>query len=182
MHKTLKSNLNRYHKQVDYYLQFPKQFSWEQLSFKQNDHEWSMLELLEHLYQIEKATLNFMKNFDFKRRNQVLGFRQKLNYYLLKLSLLSPIEFKVPAVPSLNPEHKHIDVDQLSKEWSMLREQLDTFVEQFPEGKRYHFIFSHPRAGKLDIAQTLGFLHDHAQHHRRQVEKIKRFDGFPKKA
>jgi len=180
MNKKLQSLLNRSNKQVDFYMDLADKLSPAQLEFKFNDKEWSILQLLEHLYQIDKITIQFMKKFDFERKNQKLGIKQDFYFLLLKIFLLSPIKFKLPSVESINPAHKHIEKDQLLKDWKHLRNEFEEFLENFPLEKRYHFIFHHPIVGKLNVAHTVGFLHDHAQHHRRQVEKIKSFKGFPK--
>ncbi|MDN4165364.1 DinB family protein [Cytophagales bacterium LB-30] len=183
MHKHIHKLYTKTQKQADYYWCLFNTLSAEQLLFKPSLDSWSIAQVVDHLYKVDKQTYQFLVNFDFDRKNQVLGVKERINSLLLKISLRSRRRFRVPKNAEINPfiAEEKIYPETIKAEWLNLRDKMKRFLESFPEDKHQHFVFVHPVVGKLNILQTLGFLDDHLYHHRRQVKRIKNHPAFPKR-
>lgn len=77
------------------------------------------------------------------------------------------MRFKAPT-PRVIPIEA-ASLDSLSQRWRAAQGTLRNAVAA--KGRHWHDegLFRHPLAGWLDLDQTLGFLSDHIEHHRRQV-------------
>lgn len=176
MHPDLKYKFLRLEEKKNFYANILETYSEKQLNFSLFEDEWSLVKVIDHLIKVENQTFQFMKNFDFSRKNEKLGFKAAINSFLLKIALKSSIKFQVPS-KAVIPEAKNQQI--LLSEWQYLRMELGRFLDSFPENKTANFIFFHPRSGKLNINQTLDFLIIHMHHHLPQVKKISNSTNFP---
>jgi len=61
------------------------------------------------------------------------------------------------------------DFTEVKAEYLEIRKKMGLILEKFDKdmlGKAY---FKHPRAGRITIMQTLGFLKDHFDRHAKQI-------------
>ena len=172
----LESRLQKLEQGRVYFEKLLKQSNASQLGFAPHPRHWNILQVVDHIIKVERQTLNFLQNFDFSRKDEKVGMKNRIKFFLLKLSLKSNLKFKVPTKEVI-PEVK--GVSELLQEWEKLRNDLNDFLEGYPIEKLQNFIFFHPKSGKLNIFQTLEFLQDHMKHHRQQVRRISNYADFP---
>ncbi|QCK15545.1 DinB family protein [Mangrovivirga cuniculi] len=144
----------------------------EFLFFQPNEDKWSAAQVINHLTKVDKNTYDFITQFDFNRKKEKMGLRNKLNSLMLNYFLKSSLKAKVP-VESIYPEEKP-DIESMISFYDDFTSKFEKFIEQFPEDKLDFFIFKHPLAGKLNILQTVEFLTNHSRHHSIQINKLKR--------
>jgi hypothetical protein len=151
-----------------------------QLAFKPSDAQWSLTEVCGHLFLSEKLTVRYLRQFDFHKTNEKLGVNAFLRGLLLRRALRSNKKFKAPEVVRAKMEETRFDdFSALQSQWDLVRMDLRDYVQNFPAKHHNSFVFKHPRAGKLNIFQTLNFLIDHQKHHVNQLHEILHAKNFP---
>jgi len=165
-----------------YYDALLKVFNDEQLKFRPEAGAWSMLDVMQHLFTSESISYQFLKNFDFNRKNEKLGLKAQVKTMLLVNRLNSRKKFKAPKVLSDKKESLDIsdDAHKFTHQWEDLRNEMFNFLNDFPSEKLNYFTFSHPAVGKLNVIQTLQFFVAHMKHHQYQIESINHHEDFPK--
>ena len=88
----------------------------------------------------------------------------------LGLALKSPFKFKAPPMLTNMPEK--YDIKELKAKWDTIRKNFSVTLENFPGELLNKAVFEHPKVGWLNISQTLDFLQDHFDHHKKQVLKL----------
>ena len=149
-----------------------------QQQFSQADESWNMLQVLAHLVAVEKTSFDFLIAKNYTNARPSKGVRHKLQSFLLKAMLQSPIRFKAPAIPALSPS-REVEAEALFLQWKGVGEKGRVFLENFPEEKINFLIFRHPVVGWLTIEQTIKFLKEHIQHHQQQLRRIRTSKGYP---
>jgi DinB family protein len=162
-----------------YFKDLLNQLTLPQLDYRENDTKWSIAEIIYHVYLSEKLPCNFMINFSFERKNQVLGIKARIRSLILNIVLNSKLKFKAP-VNAIENFPEVIDPQELINKWDRSNKEFLDYLENFNSDKLKNFIFKHPLAGKLNILQTLEFINSHMVHHKKQIERIKKLDNFPK--
>jgi|GEM_PF-877777 uncharacterized damage-inducible protein DinB len=165
-----------------YYDALLQVFNEEQLNFHPEEGAWSMLDVMQHLYTSENISLQFMQNFDFNRKNLKVGLKSELKTILLVNRLNSKKKYKAPKILSEKKDSLNISHDshEFSHQWENARNEMFNFLNEFPDDKIRHFVFSHPAVGKLNVLQTLQFFLAHMKHHQFQIEAINHHKNFPK--
>lgn len=165
-----------------YYDALLQVFNEQQLNFHPEDGAWSMLDVMQHLFTSESISLKFMQNFDFNRKDEKVGLKSEIKTILLVNRLNSKKKYKAPKILSEKKESLNIshDAHEFSHQWENLRNEMFSFLDDFPEDKIGHFIFAHPAVGKLNVLQTLQFFVAHMKHHQFQIESINHHKDFPK--
>lgn len=176
MNKTLNARLQVLDKGRDYFRNILNDFSESQLHFVPESGHWNILQVVDHIVKVERQTLSFIQNFDFARKDEKVGLKQALNFLLLKMALKSNLKFKIPT-KEVAPEIR--SAPDVLAEWEKVRNELATFLHNFPPHRLQNFVFFHPRSGKLNIFQTLDFLIDHMKHHQQQINRISNSSRFP---
>ncbi len=181
MHPKIEKHWKRIEASKEYYDALLKVFNPEQLNFKPESNAWSMMDVMQHLYTSEKLSSNFVRNFDFSRKNMKLGLKSRIKTILLVNRLNSKKKFKAPKILEQNMGNLNLseDAHEFQYQWGELRNDIKSMLDNFPEDKLKHFTFSHPAVGKLTITQTLEFFNSHLNHHKHQIEKINHHPNFP---
>lgn len=147
-------------------------FTVEELNYKPSENEWSISQVIEHLIESETGTnkyINYkLKNVDEQPK---AGLKSFVSSKVLNKKLKSNEKFKVPSVLS-EPEIGK-SYAQLKESWDNSRMYLIKTVETFPKNKSKKAIFKHPRAGLLNMNQTLRFLINHIHHHIPQIDALR---------
>lgn len=162
-----------------YYEGLLNQFTRSQLDYRVHDAKWSIAEIIYHVYLAEKLSCNFIINFSFERKNQVLGIKARIRSLILNIVLNSKLKFKAP-VKAIENFPEVIDPQELINKWDRSSREFREYLENFDPYKLKNFIFKHPLAGKLNILQALDFINSHMTHHKIQIERIKNLNNFPK--
>ena len=149
-----------------------------QQQFKSSPEAWNMLQVLQHIVAIEKASIEYLVTRSLRKERKKAGVLDQLRAFLLRIFLKSPLKFKVPPVEGIRPT-KEVDKEDLVKVWKHFRQQLKAFLENYPDQRLEELIFRHPVAGWLTLEQTLYFFADHIQHHQQQLLRIRKNPDFP---
>lgn len=147
-------------------------FTEEELSYKPSEKEWSISQVIEHLIESETGVNKYI---NYKLKNvegqPKAGLRSYVSSKVLNKKLKSNEKFKVPSV--LPEPEAGKSFNELKEKWDKSRMYLIKTVETFPLNKRNKAIFKHPRAGLLNINQTLSFLINHLNHHIPQIDALR---------
>ena len=139
----------------------------EQEKQQPSEGEWCVLEVIQHLYLVDRSILKVILKTEPDRSP---GFADWVKYPLLLLAMEVPFKFKAPKVtrPREIPEHAR----ELVQAWAETRVQWHEYLTSAPEAAYSNCVFSHPRAGKMTLDQTLTWLTRHQQRHLRQARRI----------
>jgi len=155
--------------------------SWsrEQLYFKPGSDQWSVLEVLQHVVNIDTGVTKYLCKYQHDISQEKLGLGAWWRSMLLRLFLRSPMKVKAPNVRNIQPLDTK-ELETLSADWAKSRAILYDYLKKFPQDKLMHFVFKHPLSGKFNIEQTLIFIYYHAHHHDHQLNRIISHSEFPK--
>ena len=149
-----------------------------QASFKPTPDNWSILQVLDHLFMAESGTLRYMRNKNKAESLDSLTIVPTVKTAILALFLLLPLKIKAPAVVS-QPENAG-ELDDIQRQWKDHRQALQQFLSDLPLNRTRKMIFRHPFIGPMNIYHTLTFLNYHLIHHRRQIKRLLKHPQFPK--
>lgn len=133
---------------------------------------WSAAQVLYHLWLSESGTVGYLKKKldDPAARKEKAGLGASLRAFALRRALQSRrAKFKAPSIVSDIPEKP--DYPTLKADYLAVREELYKVLERFDRETSGSAIFKHPRAGKINIFQTLDFLQDHLERHADQIRR-----------
>lgn len=182
MNTKIQKHWERMEDSKGYYDALLQVFNEDQLNFHPEEGSWSMLDVMQHLYTSENISLQFMQNFDFNRKNEKVGLKAEVKTMMLVNRLNSRKKYQAPKVLSDKKDSLNISSDphEFAHQWEALRNDMFSFLNDFPAEKIGHFIFAHPAVGKLNILQSMQFFVSHLKHHQYQIESINHHKSFPK--
>lgn len=144
-----------------------------QLNKRTETEQWSVLDVIQHLILVEKASLAYVKkkssfpdnlldagSFDF--------FRQWKMQFFMSL----PIKIKAPKAVSGNNFRDDVSLAELLSEWRNERNKLHGFLEGYPIGFDKKLTYKHPFAGRLTLKSMLYFVETHYDRHLKQINRI----------
>lgn len=135
--------------------------------------DWSAAQVLYHLWLSEKGTAESLKKKlnDPDARKEKAGLSASLRAYALRRALKNKrAKFKAPPIVADIPEKP--DYTVLKSDYLTTRDELYKILALFDRETAGSAIFKHPRAGKINILQTLDFLQDHLDRHADQIRRI----------
>ena len=141
-----------------------------QLHRKPKD-KWSAAQVFEHLYDSEKGTTGYLKKKLQAPSSEVPsgGIRAFISSIVLKRALRSrKNQFRVPKV--LSDISEKPNYAELKKSYLATRKELRELLSTIDSKHSKKAYFKHPRAGRLTVGQTLGFLKDHFDRHFDQIK------------
>lgn len=135
--------------------------------------KWSSIQVVSHIVKAEMLTLTYIqKKAQTPDSIPMAQASAAFRLALLKVALRSPLRWKAPG-PSAEVPDRALVEEQIA-EWGRLRNEWSEFLEKFPEFLVPRAVFRHPRAGLLNICQTIDFMIEHVDHHTRQIDRILR--------
>jgi hypothetical protein len=152
-------------------LDLAKSLPAEKINQRVNPNQWSVLEILNHLYTAEKLSLQYIK-----KKSQGIdnlgkaGVKHALMMLVLKISQRLPIRYKAPTTVLQNT----VDVVTLSDliaQWDLLYLELKSILVNTPEKHVHKLVYKHVVAGRLSMVQALIFFREHMIHHTPQILK-----------
>lgn len=150
----------------------------QQLSFQPEAGHWNLLQVLDHIVTSEKMSAIYMKRqLSAKKYPPAPGFKSSVRYKLLKLALWLPFRYKAPAI--VDSSDKSPRLNDLKKSWQTIRQEIRILTENTDEELLSLGIYSHPRAGILNMEQALDFMDLHIRHHQKQIQRITGHEHFP---
>jgi hypothetical protein len=134
---------------------------------------WSVAQVANHLYLSEKLSLAYLKK-KLSYPDTVPPFHVKSwgSVLLIKVILSSPFKVKAPKAINMWEEQPILSPAELNEKWSLLRNELISFIQEHEPTFRRHLAFNHPFAGRLTFYQMTIFINDHMAHHIRQIDRI----------
>jgi len=152
--------------------------SHERQNFKPAADAWSILQVLNHLVYAETNTVKYMqKKMQGIATVRKAGVQAKVRSFVLNSLLQLPVKFKAPKAALPVQEDVYI-FDNLKKQWDTVRAEFGKILDQLNPADAEKLIFKHPISGKFNIYQTMSFLEEHIEHHKKQIERIKAAPGF----
>lgn len=147
-------------------------FSEEILNRKPSPGAWSGIQVVHHLIKSESGIAQYLaKKVPHAADAASAGAKAYARYLLVVFFLKSTfLKRKAPAGIGENlPEHDTL-ANTLAL-WDAARAALRAQVEAVPDAQVGKELFNHPFAGKMSLAQTLGFMAAHVERHRGQIER-----------
>ncbi|MFB9862569.1 DinB family protein [Rufibacter immobilis] len=133
--------------------------------------QWSAAQLLYHLAQVDQQViLGLEKRLASGKALRPVRTSTRIKSFLLNLFLRLPIKFKAP--PAVREVPEQVEVPEVVQQWQDMRARLHQILLSYPEHQLDKEIFFHPRSGMLTLPQTLRFMVEHTEHHRRQMKRL----------
>ncbi|WP_048920118.1 DinB family protein [Rufibacter radiotolerans] len=133
--------------------------------------QWSAAQVLYHLAQVDQLVVGSLaKRIASEKPLRAYGWGTRFRGFLLNLFLKLPIKFKAPAAVQEVPDQ--VVVPQVIQQWQETREQLHRFLTAYQPEYLDKEVFFHPRSGMITLPQTLRFMVEHTEHHRRQMRRL----------
>lgn len=157
---------------------FLDQLNSDQLHHKP-EGKWSAAQVFQHLHDSEKGTLGYLQKKLQAPPSEVSsgGIGAAIRSMLLRRALRSrKNRFRAPKVLSEIPETPNYF--DLKQSYLDTRKDLRKLLSEIDMNRSTKEYFKHPRAGRLTIGQTIGFLEDHFDRHFDQVKaRTKQYYG-----
>ncbi|MBC7449667.1 MAG: DinB family protein [Hymenobacteraceae bacterium] len=138
------------------------------------DGGWSGVQVVRHLIGAETGITALLAKQAAKPAAELpaAGLKSWFRSRLMSWMLARPNRrFKAPARLS-EPVPADVAVTELRAQWATVRAQLERVLTEFPVAHGARAVFEHPRAGWLNVPQTLRFMTDHVRHHQQQVRRL----------
>ncbi|MBC3538132.1 DinB family protein [Rufibacter sediminis] len=171
MHTQLLSSFEKLEKQREEFSQWVEKAPPQAQHRQPSADQWSGAQLLYHLAKVdEMVVLGLEKRLASSKplKSRKLGTR--VRSFLLNLFLRLPIKFKAPAAVREVPEQ--VVIAEVIQNWKQTRHRLQAILSSFPEDQLQKEVFFHPRSGMITLPQTLRFIYEHHEHHRRQMHRL----------
>jgi uncharacterized damage-inducible protein DinB len=140
----------------------------ETLNKKPGNEAWSAIQTIEHMLTVELAALSYVKKkSQDKAAAERTGLKQWFRSVLLNRYLRGSKKF--PAPPSVVPISKRASLDEMQKQWNVIRQDMAKTISALPADLLGHGWFKHPAVGKLNLGQMLSFMEAHYDRHEKQV-------------
>jgi uncharacterized damage-inducible protein DinB len=134
---------------------------------------WSVAQAANHVYMSEQLSLAYIrKKLSYPETLQHFHWKSWPAVWLLKFVLWSPYKRKAPQNINMWENQTILSREELDMNWSALRKDLITFIDQHQPAFGSHMVYRHPYAGRMTMHQMLIFFNDHMEHHMRQIDKI----------
>jgi isocitrate/isopropylmalate dehydrogenase len=143
----------------------------EILQKKSEKGGWSVNQVLHHLMTAEGLSLGYVKK-KMKADTELpeAGISSKFRMQLLRYYLNGRKKHKAPTPVSSPPNDLTFPV--LREKWESQREELNQYLDDFPDHLVQKAIYKHPVAGRIGLKQMLEFFLLHVKHHHAQIHRI----------
>lgn len=137
----------------------------EQLNQKVRDDQWSIMQVMDHLYLMEKNLTNTMK--------KVLEGGEEQSVDDKPIHLTVDRSRKVDAPSYVVPSDEFITLDEMKDKLYKSRQALQEFEAETNEEKRQKKAFPHPVFELMTVNQWIPFIGYHEERHLEQMKEIK---------
>lgn len=138
-----------------------------QLRTRPPEGTWCLLELIEHLQLVDQQILEVLPRHQISARLHLVDYAK---YLALLIAMEIPFKFKAPRSTTSREIPTHADL--LFKKWAITRFDWFEYLEKAPVAYNSHAVFTHPRAGRMTLPQTLFWMTRHQKRHIRQALRI----------
>jgi hypothetical protein len=161
MHRKLEKRFITMESSLNEMIVFLDGLSEDQLHHKV-EGKWSPAQVFQHLHDSEKGTIAYLSKKLQAPISEVPmgGLNSLIRSKLLTKALRSRSnQFRAPKV--LSEIRDKPDYTALKESYLEVRKEMKQLLSGIDEKQFGRAYFRHPRAGRLTISQTLGFLEDH---------------------
>jgi|GEM_PF-3072633 len=173
MSNTLLEQFSQLEETTNEFLSHISDWSDEQLSQKEDKNNWSANQVIEHLISSETGTLVYMKKKSSSGWDVLEDATDETRAAGQALTARLSTNMRIVA-PSVLPEPTNdLSHAQLRTQWSALRTELKSFIDNIKPEHYKKLVFKQPSIGMIHIIATMQFLDAHVRHHIHQLERIK---------
>lgn len=130
--------------------------------------EWSLGEVIEHLVIVEGNILPTIEKASKECPPQ--SFFKRLRWAIVQFILSHGIKVPVPSERAL-PKGA-LSIEENLQRWETLRHMMKDVLQKKSGEDIGKFAFHHPRAGDLNVLETLEFLSVHLRYHIVRTSKL----------
>jgi hypothetical protein len=178
MNKKLKNAFNKMEATKGELFEIISQYSEEQQRFRPSVKEWSMLDVVEHLAEVEAGVNRLIQSYPPNQSTKKLTFKNYIYCWLFQGFFILPFKVKAPAM--LKPPQSDLSLNEWSIKWNKERKVFQGTVENLSGTKLDIMAFKHPVAGAMNMFHTILFQTNHIKHHLHQIKRISKSKDFPK--
>jgi hypothetical protein len=148
-----------------------EKLSTEQSMFVENEGQWSVLEILEHLVLSEELSVNYaFKKIESPNTLRNVKWNTGLKVQLMRFVFILNFKYKAPKVV-LPHTSKSPTFEELNQRWEDSRILLEELSNKSP-GLLKKGVLNHPHVGFLNFKQMLVFIQSHYNHHLVQINHL----------
>ncbi len=145
--------------------------SQEKFNKKQSESQWSIAQIIAHIYLAETQTLEATQwRMTNKTEFPKVGIMAYLRVY--SSILLFKLKIKIKAPPFVTPQNEPIDKLTLLEKWQITRANWSSIVYSFPNKLEDKVVYKHPILGYLSLCLALTFMYRHLLRHKGQLKKL----------
>lgn len=137
----------------------------EQLNKKVSEDQWSIMQVLDHLYLMEAGLVKIMTK-TFKT-----GPSETISDKPIHLTLDRTLKFNAPNY--FVPTNQFVTIEEMKQKLTESRKALHTFVEETKDSNLEDKGFPHPAFGQTNLKQWIPFIGLHEKRHIEQINEIK---------
>jgi len=143
----------------------------EKQLFENKGDEWSVMDIMEHLFKVEDRSLNYLlykmeQGSSFKK----VGMRQRYNVWIMQKAYNSNRKFTAP--DGVKPDSSYISVEDLKTDFLAVRKRLYTFLNERTESEYRLAMYKTAFFGRISLFQMLVFFDGHYKRHMRQLDRV----------
>ncbi len=171
MNSKVKKALDRLDNNLRQTLEYMDGLSEEKLYQAPTD-AWNGAQILHHIYQSEMGVAAYVTKKMMADRKEIgkTGFSGLVRSYLLNRALKNYAKkFRVPS--SLAPVPEKPYYAETKANFLENRRKISELLGKFDGDMVSRGYFKHPRAGRLNIVQTLSFMNEHMERHSEQIRE-----------
>ena len=142
----------------------------ERLTYRPAPEEWSAIEVLDHLVNVETGVLAAMRR-GLEAPNRI-GVRDRLGFLLVDLVFRSRRRVKVPMSAKRVLPGDEADMTDLVPRWDASRVALGELLAHLSPEDTRQGVFRHPVSGWMNVPQVLRFFSTHITHHHFQLDRL----------
>ncbi len=137
----------------------------DQLNKKVNEDQWSIIQVLDHLYLMETGLVKIMtKTFN-------AAPTEEISEKPIHLTLDRTRKFNAPNY--FVPTNEFVSLEEMKQKLVNSRNALHTFVEETKDHHLEDKGFPHPAFGQMNLKQWIPFIGLHEKRHLEQINDIK---------
>lgn len=173
MSNTLLEQFSQLEETTNEFLYHLTDWSDEQLSQKEDADNWSANQVIEHLLTSEMGTLGYIKKKSSSGWDVLEDATDETRAAGKALTARLSTNMRIVAPSVLPVPTNELSHAQLRTQWSAVRTELKSFLENIKPEHYNKLVFKQPSIGMIHIIATMQFLEAHVRHHMHQLERIK---------
>lgn len=142
----------------------------EELNKKPTEDEWSIKQIMEHLYLMEK---NVVELIEVELANEEI-----INVEDKPIHLTVNRKVKVEAPDELKPSENYATLKELTEKLDGSRQKLITLVDHTDENVLEQKAIPHPAFKMMNLKQWIAFIGWHEKRHTLQIKEVKKKIGL----